>query len=321
LKDYLWGGRRLETLYGRNLPPGIVAESWEISGHPNGLTAADAGPWAGRTLTEIQETLGSRLVGTNGAWALQRGRFPLLVKLLDAHQDLSLQVHPGDAYALAHENDLGKTEMWYVLHADPGTELILGLEQGVSREALVEALATARPQNALRYVPIRSGQALMIPAGTVHALLAGAVVAEIQQNSDATYRIYDWGRVGPDGNPRPLHLDKALDVIAFESSEAGIVAPTPIYDRGGVRASELVRNDYFVVEELLLTAGASYMGRCEGESLEIWGCIEGRVSVQWQGLPTDLPAIRFTLLPAVLGEYRLVAATSSRCLRVYLPSR
>jgi len=320
LRDYLWGGRRLETLYGRALPPGIIAESWEISGHPVAATTADAGYWAGQSLPAIQAELGEQLTGSRAAWALARGKFPLLVKLLDANQDLSVQVHPGDAYALAHEGgELGKTEMWYVLHADPPAELILGLQPGTTRESFRAALEEAQLGRVLRRVPIQPGDAVAVPAGTVHALVRGTVVTEIQQNSDTTYRVYDWGRVGADGAPRPLHVEKALGVINFAGTPAGVATPRPLTGSAGVRRVELVRNAYFVVEELTLAAGAAYTGVCDGSTLEIWGCVAGQVAVTWDGVPAALPAIRYALLPAVLGEFHVTARVPSTCLRVCLP--
>jgi mannose-6-phosphate isomerase len=376
LRDYIWGGRRLETLYGRGLPPGIVAESWEISGHPAAPTVADAGYWTGQSLPAILAELGERLVGTRGGWALQRQKFPLLVKLLDAEQDLSLQVHPDDAYALVHEDgELGKTEMWYVLHAKPGTELILGLQPGTTREDFATALqhATRNTQHAndellealLRRIPVQAGQAIAIPAGTVHALLAGTVVTEIQQNSDTTYRVYDWGRVGTDGKPRALHVEKALDVIDFGPPRSPILGgeqpagfPTPPtlgaggqtpqgwgaggqtpqgwgaggqtlqgWGAGGQTPQgwgaggriELVRNRYFVVEEVPLTPGAAFTGAPDGTTMEIWGCMAGQAQVEWAGEPVALPAIRYAVLPAALGAFRITAGQPSTCLRVYLP--
>lgn len=319
LRDYLWGGRRLETLFGRRLPPGVIAESWEISGHPSGSTAADAGYWQGQPLPAIQEALGERLVGTRAGWALARRKFPLLVKLLDAQQDLSVQVHPDDAYALAHENgELGKTEMWYVLHADEGTELIRGLRSGVDRETFRRALEAGELPALLRREPVHPGQVFDVPAGTVHALLAGAVVAEIQQNSDATYRIYDWGRVGADGRPRPLHIAKALDVIDF-SGRAAESAPRALPAGEGVRRREVVRNRYFVVEELHMDAGARFPGECDGATLEIWGCVAGQAAVEWGDGAVALPAVRFALLPAALGAFAIRAAGPCTCLRTYLP--
>ena len=321
LRDYLWGGRRLATLYGRDLPPGTVAESWEISGHPNGSTAADHGFWEGQPLPAILDALGERLVGARAGWALARRKFPLLVKLLDAQQDLSLQVHPNDEYALVHENgELGKTEMWYVLHADPGTSLILGLKSGTTRGAVEAALASNRVETVLNRVPIATGQSVDVPTGTVHALLAGTVVAEIQQNSDTTYRVHDWGRVGADGKPRALHIAKALDVSNFRQPAAGIVQPKPISEAAGVERSELVRNRYFVVEEIVLNPGSAFRGRCDGSTLEIWGCMTGEVAIEYDGATSvTLPAIRFALLPASLGAFSITASAPSVCLRAYLP--
>jgi mannose-6-phosphate isomerase len=319
LRDYLWGGRRLETLFGRRLPPGIIAESWEISGHPSGSTVAEAGYWQGQPLPAIQEALGERLVGARGGWALARRKFPLLIKLLDARQDLSVQVHPDDAYALAHENgELGKTEMWYVLHADEGTELIRGLQPGVDRQMFLRAVAEGTLPALLRREPVRAGQVFDVPAGTVHALLAGAVVAEIQQNSDATYRIYDWGRVGADGRPRPLHIEKALEVIDF-AGRGGQSVPCLLQDGAGLRRVEVVRNRYFVVETLHMDAGARFPAACDGATLEVWGCVAGRAAVEWEGGTVPLPAVRFALLPAALGAFAVTALEPCTCLRTYLP--
>jgi mannose-6-phosphate isomerase len=327
LRDYIWGGRRLETLYGRRIPPGHTAESWEISGHPAGPTAAESGYWAGRPLPEIQEQLGPALVGERGAWALQRRRFPLLVKLLDAQQDLSVQVHPDDAYAQAHEDgELGKTEMWYVLHAEPGSEIILGLPPGIQREQFAAALEAGRLDSVLRRVPVAAGQAVAVPAGTVHALLAGIVVTEIQQTSDATYRVFDWNRLGPEGQPRPLHVAKALDVIDFAGqgtrqgrATPSIAVPKMLSGAQGARQAELVRNAYFVVEEIKLEEGDAFEGLCDGATLEIWGCVRGAARIEWESQPVPLPSIRYALLPATLGAYRIRGQEQSTCLRVYLP--
>lgn len=318
LRDYLWGGRRLETLFGRSLPPGVTAESWEISAHPHGSTVADAGYWRGQPLPAIQEALGARLLGARGEWALARRKFPLLVKLLDAWQNLSVQVHPDDAFALVHENgELGKTEMWYALYADPGTELILGLQPGVDRDTLAQAAASGALEPLLRRETVRPGQVFAVPARTVHALCAGAVVAEIQQNSDTTYRIYDWGRLGPDGKPRALHLARALEVIDF-SARPPSRAPIPLPAGPGVTRLEVVRNDYFVVEEVTLAPAAYYQGDCDGATLEIWGCVRGQAVIASAGARVGLPAIRFTLLPAALGPFTVTAIGPCVCLRAYL---
>jgi mannose-6-phosphate isomerase len=320
LRDYVWGGRRLETLYGRTLPPGVVAESWELSGYSSNPTFADSGYWVGQSLPAILRDLREKLVGAHGAWALERDQFPLLVKLLDANADLSVQVHPDDAYARVHENgELGKTEMWYVLYAGPGARLILGLKPGTTRGAFRKALRSGHIEEALTYMPICAGQAIPVPTGTVHALLAGTVVTEIQQTSDLTYRVHDWGRLGADGMPRPTHLEKALEVIHFGGPPPGVAAPQLLEEARGWRRFELARNRYFIVEKFEIEPGATYRATCSGATMEIWGCISGKTRVNWDGAPVPLHAIRYALLPAALGGFAVTASEASVCLRVFLP--
>jgi mannose-6-phosphate isomerase len=320
LRHYIWGGRNLEKLYGRPLPPGRTAESWEISGHPTAPTTVDAGPLRGQPLPAVLAALGVDLVGTHAGWALERDKFPLLIKLLDAEKRLSVQVHPTDDYALANENgELGKTEMWYVLHARPGAQLILGLQPGVTPGAFRQAITENRLETCLHHLPVKAGDAIFVPAGTVHALLEGIVVAEIQQNSDMTYRVYDWGRVGNDGKPRPLHVDKALEVINFQQIEPGPYQPVLVGAEDGVTRQEISRSEYFVVEKVTLAPGAVYAGRTDGETLEIWGTVEADSELTWAGGTISLPEIRFCLVPARLGEFTLRVAESATMLRVYLP--
>ncbi|MBC7235345.1 MAG: class I mannose-6-phosphate isomerase [Chloroflexi bacterium] len=318
-RDYIWGGRHLETILGREIPPGIVAESWEISAHPYAPTTVAEGPLAGRTLSELVEEMGEVLVGSRSRRMLELGRFPLLIKLLDANRDLSVQVHPDDEYARAHGDDaLGKTELWIVLHAEPGTELICGLAEPTTRERFRQALERGRLEALLHRIPIAPDDAIFLPAGTIHALLAGALVAEIQQNSDATYRVYDWGRLGADGKPRPLHIDKALDVIDWSRIRPDKVSPSTLCRRADLLHQRLVHTDAFTVERLNMTAGAIYKGCCRGETFEIWGCLRGAAEIAWAGDPVALPAVRFALLPAILGEFTVHALGDSALLRVYV---
>ncbi len=325
-RDYMWGGRRLEQLYGRQLPPGLVAESWEISGHRTTPTRVANGPLAGLPLPELVSRFGEDLVGTLGREALARGRFPLLVKLLDANRDLSVQVHPDDAYALSHEGDLGKTEMWYVLHADPGAEIIYGLRPGATRETLAADLAAGRAAGALQRIPVRPHDAICVPAGTVHALLSGLVVAEIQENSDTTYRLYDWDRPGPDGRPRALHIDRALEVIAFDRTPPGVCAPELLAEDARSRVERLVSCGQFAVERLTMREGGRYGGSCDGSTFEIWGVVEGRATLE---TPADsdcaagdlnLAAVSWALLPAALGDYTFRAAGPCTLLRACQPA-
>jgi mannose-6-phosphate isomerase len=321
-RDYIWGGRNLETLFGRDLPPGIVAESWEISGHPSSPTSVDAGPLAGWTLPCVLHVWGEALVGTRSRWATDRGKFPLLVKLLDANRPLSVQVHPPDAYALAHENgELGKFEMWYVLHARPGAELIYGLSREITPGAFRAALERGDLGDVLHRLPVQAGDVVIVPTGTLHALLEGIVVAEIQQNSDTTYRVYDWGRVGADGKPRPLHVDKALDVTNFGLVRPQASRPVVVATGEGMVRAEIARCPYFVVEQVDLEVGAAYAGRCDGTTFEIWGSVSGAATVRWTGETViGLPAVRFVLLPAALGEFAVQADRPATLLRAYAPN-
>jgi len=317
LKDYVWGGRYLAEL-GRDLPEsGSVAESWEISGHDDGMTKVVNGIHAGKTLPELLEQLGTDLVGDRNKWALDRGKFPLLVKILDAHQRLSVQVHPDDSYAQANEsNELGKTEMWVVLHADPNAAIIYGLERSFTIEELREAITEGRLESCLHRVPIKMGDHICVPAGTLHTILEGAVVAEIQQNSNTTYRVFDWDRMGSDGKPRPLHVDQALDVINYQQVGLGLQAPEVIKINKSWRRERLCQNRYFTVERIITSAKVQYSGICDGSTMEIWGVLSGNAVIAGE----YLEAVRFCLLPAALGSYSIKASANSVLLRVYTAS-
>ena len=312
-KDYPWGGRNLATVLGRALPDGIVAESWDIAAHPNGSSTVSNGPLTGKTLPEVMDLLGEALVGSNSAQALELGRFPLLIKLLDANRWLSVQVHPDDVYGLAHEGESGKTEMWVVLHAEPGAELIYGFRRGVSREAYRAVIGTERSADDLHRVAVKAGDVIFVPAGAVHALGPGIIVAEIQQNSDTTYRIYDWGR------PRPLHLDQAMAVLDFDLVEPGPAQPRLLMEEDGLRIEQLVTCPYFETERVALPAGSEYYGMCDGTTFEIWAVIQGKVTLDADAPPIQLNAVQWVLLPAELGDYQITAEEDAVLLRTLVP--
>jgi mannose-6-phosphate isomerase len=315
LKDYIWGGRNLER-FGRVLPPaGVVAESWEIAAHEDGTSIVNNGRFAGTPLSELHAALGIDLIGRRCAWAQERGKFPLLIKLLDASRHLSVQVHPSDEYALAHEgNELGKTEMWVVLDAEPGAEVILGMTTGTTPEAFREAIAEGRLEPFLHHIPVQAGDYICVPAGSLHAIMGGLLIAEIQQNSNTTYRVYDWNRLGSDGKPRPLHVDKAMDVINFAQIEPALHRPRLIEEQNGFRRELLCQNQYFTTERIQMSAGSVFNGVCDGESLEIWGTTNGLADV----VDLSLAAVNFTLLPAALGDFTVQARLPSTLLRTYV---
>ncbi|HOJ12284.1 MAG TPA: class I mannose-6-phosphate isomerase [Clostridiales bacterium] len=214
-KDYIWGGRNLEKL-GKKLPEGKVAESWEVSCHPDGESIISNGLFKGKSLTDYVNEFNYKVIGTGLSWK-PGDRFPLLIKLIDANDRLSVQVHPDDEYASLHEEDKnGKNEMWYVISAKPGAKLVYGLKTGTTREKLENAVRNNSIEEHLNYIQVAAGDALNIPAGLVHAIGSGILLAEVQQNSNNTYRVYDYERVDINGNKRPLHIEKALEVISYD---------------------------------------------------------------------------------------------------------
>ena len=226
LRPTVWGGRRLGERFGKDLPPGApVGESLEVSALPGAESVVRSGPLAGRGLAGLAEEFGEALVGAP-VRARYGDEFPLLIKLIDAAEDLSIQVHPDDGYARREGlGAFGKTEAWYVL--DSGG-IVLGLREGVDRRRLEQALAAGRAEEAVRYRPVEAADVVLLPAGTVHALGRGVMVYEVQQASDLTFRLYDYGRPGLDGRPRELHLEQAMEVIDFEApTPEPRAAPTP----------------------------------------------------------------------------------------------
>lgn len=208
-KDYLWGGEKLRQDYGIQSQLHPLAEAWVLSCHPDGPSVVATGPLAGKTLPEYIQEKGP---GCLGADCEKFTDFPILAKFIDAKGDLSIQVHPSNEYALAHEHQFGKTEMWYVLDCEPGATLYYGFQHQISREEFQQRIQDNTLTEVLNAVPVEKGDLFFIPAGTLHAIRKGIVVAEIQQNSNMTYRIYDYGRVGADGKPRQLHIQQALEV-------------------------------------------------------------------------------------------------------------
>lgn len=211
-KDYLWGGHRLVDEYGKEYDGDVLAETWELSCHPDGPSTIVNGPWAGKTLPQYIEEAGSQVLGTN----CRRFRdFPILIKFIDAKQSLSIQVHPDNRYALKNEGQYGKTEMWYVVDAGKDAFLYFGFEKEISKEEFEQRIKEDTLLEVLHKTPVQKGDVLFIKSGTIHAIGSDILIAEIQQNSNVTYRVCDYGRLGADGKPRALHIDKALDVTCL----------------------------------------------------------------------------------------------------------
>ncbi len=290
LRHYLWGGRRLvESFAKSDGGQPIVAESWEIVDHGDDQSVVAFGPLAGRKLGELAREFGGEMYGD----AAPPARFPLLFKLLDARQALSVQVHPNDAQAARLEPpDLGKTEAWVVLAAEAGSMIYAGLKRGFDRAALAREVARGTTELCLHRFEPKVGDCVFIPAGTVHALGAGLVVAEIQQASDTTYRLFDWNRLGADGQPRTLHVEQALAVI---DESRGPVDPQPSGQADASGVERLVSCDKFVLERWTFAEPRTL---APGGRPRIVAVLSGGVRVQGD------PAAR----PLVAGETALVPA-------------
>ena len=208
-KDYLWGGTRLRDDFGKKSSLEKLAESWELACHKDGSCTVESGEFKGKTLEEYIQARGKSVLGTS----CDSGKaFPVMIKLIDAKDDLSVQVHPDDEYALRTEGELGETEMWYVIDCEEGAQLIYGFKEELSKERFGQMIKDGTFLDAVNSVPVKKGDVFFIPSGTLHAIGKGILVAEIQENSNTTYRVYDYGRLGADGKPRELHIDKAIQV-------------------------------------------------------------------------------------------------------------
>jgi mannose-6-phosphate isomerase len=297
-KERVWGGRALER-FGFDVPKGVIGEGWMIADHPNGVSHVTNGVLAGKGLDEIRELFGETWFGSKGGNS-SNGRFPLLIKLLDCNDDLSIQVHPNDDYEGLPKDELGKTEMWYVLDAKPGAKIIYGLEPGVDRTIMAKAIEEGRIMDCLQEVSVQAGDTFYIPAGTVHALCAGVLVAEIQQNSDTTYRLYDYNRPGLDGKPRDLHIEDSLNVIAYEGSGATRMATN------GAKPGEWLRlasSPYFTTDKGVVLG--EWSQTTSVDSFVILIVCEGAGSISWPSGLVDAKAGDCFLLPANLGQYTI----------------
>ena len=300
-KQYIWGGHRFVSSLDRRLPVDqSYAESWEVSDHGEDQSVISAGLFKGITLHEMLMIYGPELVGYKAFASLMQNpiyRFPLLLKYLDASENLSLQVHPNNRRAAEHDPpDLGKTEAWMVLDASPGATIYAGLQPGVDRETLEKGIRSGNCLKLLNKFEARVGDTIFIPAGTVHALGKGCLVAEIQQTSDITYRLFDWNRVGVDGKPRPLHIEEGLEVIDFDR---GPIEPIKQGDSG---TDTLVQCEQFVMACHRLEKTCRIGG---GDNFHIVTVLKGSLSIERDPINKPLTKGQTALLPAGLGKVEI----------------
>ena len=291
-KNYIWGGTRLKDAYGIHSQDASIAEAWVLSCHPDGPSTIAEGAYAGKTLAEYIQAQGKSCLGSI---PLLFEDFPILIKLIDAKNDLSIQVHPSNKYAMEHENQYGKTEMWYVLDAEPDASLYMGFSKDLSAEEFSAAIADHSLVDKLNKVSVKAGDVFYIPPGTIHAIGKGLLIAEVQQNSNVTYRVYDYGRLGADGKPRDLHIEKAKDVIKFE-------AHRQVYDFG----AHLARCVYFTVDRM----DGNFSDICDDESFTSLVVIDGAGEIICGTETVTFRKGDSLFLPAESGTYRVNGACS-----------
>ena len=299
-KDYLWGGTRLKDEYGKNIDMAPLAETWECSVHPDGLSTFANGTFKGMTLADVlkerPEYLGTKV---------HNGELPVMVKFVDAKRDLSVQVHPDDGYAREHEHENGKTEMWYVLDADEEASLIYGFRHKVTERILRNAIRTKTLDKHLQKVKVHKGDVYFVPAGTVHGVGEGILLAEVQESSNVTYRVYDYDRVDKDGKRRELHFDKAVEVMNMSPSPDVKQVPRTVRYYPGASRELLCRCRYFEVERIQVTKGFSFL--VTDNSFQVLMCLDGYGQVEAMDNAAQKP-MRF-----MKGETAFIPAGIGRC--------
>lgn len=299
-KEIIWGGNTLSKHFGRTTPFEKTAESWELCERDDGMGVVENGELKGLTFRELISDYREKLLGTE---SIKRygSYFPLLIKYIDANDRLSVQVHPDDEYAQLHGEKNGKNELWYIIDAKPGAKLIYGLKQEITKEDFAAAVKNGNIANTLNEVPVSAGDAFFIPAGTVHAILDGILIAEIQQNSNTTYRIYDWDRVGKDGKPRELHVKEALEVVAF-----GKKPPETEKSKGSCER-EILRSEFFNIDEINLDGKLSK--ETDGKTFNIIMNLTGKATIKYEFGEVELALGDSVLIPASLGKYTVEGQT------------
>jgi len=309
-KERVWGGRELERLYRKKLPPGRpIGESWEISDRLGDASVIANGPLAGKDLRWLMENQAAELLGN--AKPATGNRFPLLCKILDAREKLSLQVHP-PADKAAELGGEPKAEMWFITAAAPGAELYVGLKRGVTRAAFEEKIRDGTVAECFHRLPVKAGDAMFLPSGRIHAIGAGLVIFEIQQNSDTTYRVFDWNRVGLDGKPRDLHVAESLASIDFTDFAPELIQGRHAGD--GVKTRLLVNDPLFNVEALEIKSGAKL--DLKPDKLQIIAVVRGQLEIKGGSVPSGLNTGQFCLVPAALEGGEILTKSETVLLQV-----
>ena len=312
-KDRIWGGRELERLFAKKIPAGKpIGESWEISDRPGDASVIANGSLAGKDLRWLMENYTAEILG--GAKSAAENRFPLLCKILDAREKLSLQVHP-PAIKAAELHGEPKTEMWFIADAAPDASLYVGLKRGVTRAEFENKISDGSVADCFHKIPVRAGDTMFLPSGRVHAIGDGLVIFEIQQNSDTTYRVFDWNRVGLDGQPRELHIAQSLASIDFNDFEPKLV-PQNYRNGPNFKFRQLVEDPLFNVQDLVFENAGSV--KLSGSYLRIIAVTKGaaKISDDSSGIVAELKSGDFCLIPACLKNVEIKAPSNTSFLCV-----
>jgi mannose-6-phosphate isomerase len=313
-KDYIWGGNKIALQYNRGLPPGVYAESWEIADRPEGMSVVVNGALAGRDLFSLMKSYGEKLMGRAFT------EFPLLVKIIDAKDMLSVQVHPDEAGAKDTGGD-PKTEMWYVLAAEPRAKVYVGVKPGVTPASFKEALSGEKAGELLGELPVARGDVILIPGGRIHAIGPGCMLLEVMQNSNTTYRLFDWKRLGKDGQPRALQVNKALKVVRWNDqnpSKVDLASHPMPFDGDGNATVELLKTPFFRFEKMILAKSLQCV--TGGRTFHILFVEDGAAELSYKSEKMQIESGMTVLVPAALSKYKLTSKRkSATILRVSLP--
>lgn len=310
-KEKLWGGERLKTSLNKEIPSNLTGESWEISGIEGDESRVANGPLKGSLLSALITEYKENLVGEK-IYKQFGNTFPLLIKFIDANDDLSVQVHPDDKVAAERHQSLGKTEMWYVCEADAKAQLIVGFKRKSSKDEIMKSLELGTVEDLLNYEAVKPDEAFFIPSGSVHAIGKGILLAEIQQTSDLTYRIYDYKRTDSNGHLRDLHIAEAIDVMNYSGNDNCRIQQekTPV--------RQLVNCEYFTTHVLEIT-GQTDRDYSEIDSFVLYMCTEGCVNLEYRtGEYMTIEKGESILLPAIFKKVKINSKTNSKLLEVYI---
>lgn len=303
IADYIWGGRRLIEEYGIKTDKDPAAEAWVLSCHSAGPSTVEDGEFKGQTLEQVWENH-KEICGTNGN---KFEFFPILIKFIDAKNNLSIQVHPDNDYAMRVEGEYGKTEAWYILDCDEGAELILGFNREVSVEEFKKAAQSEEMLNIVNKVKVKKGDLFFIESGTLHAICKGILLAEVQQNSNTTYRVYDYGRVGADGKPRALHIDKAADVTKLCPPTITNASEREVEKQDGGTRTHLTECDLFKMYSV--ETDGEYVSEAGDESFVSLLCLDGSAEVVCGKKTLGMKKGESLFIPASSGEFKIIGKT------------